>query len=108
MNINKLPTDADYEDNHNWTVILQVLLSSSKNLESISALRKSDFFPHFTLCDYRRVVEDIRDIMDKDATDIMHPSQHLAINVSFEKAREMQKVLIEAGFKITIFSTTCY
>tara|TARA_R100001224_G_C3967015_1_gene131156 strand:- start:185 stop:511 length:327 start_codon:yes stop_codon:yes gene_type:complete len=108
MNINKLPTHDDYEFHHNWTVILQAILDDSSNLRSISALRNSDFFPHFTLCDYRRVVEDIKDIMDAYATDVLHPSQHLAVNVSFEKAREMQNVLTEAGFKITIFPTTCY
>ena len=109
MNINKLPTHDDYEFHHNWTVVLVELKEDSKSyLRSISALRNSDFFPHFTLGDYKRIVKDIKDIMDADATHVMHPSQHLAVNVSFEKAREMQKVLTEAGFKITIFPTTCY
>jgi hypothetical protein len=113
MNINKLPTHDDYEWHHNWTVVLVELkedrFDNPKScLRSIKALRNSDFFPHFTLADYRRVCDDIKDIMDADATDVLHPSQHLAVNVSFEKAREMQNVLTEAGFKITIFPTTCY
>ena len=46
--------------------------------------------------------------MDNDATDVMHPSQHLAVNVNFDKARYMQEVLTELGFEVAIFPTTCY
>lgn len=114
MNITKLPTRKDYESNHNWTVVLVKLLIEGglepkiKYLESAKYLRESALFDGFTLNDYRRIAWDVKQIMDNDATDVMHPSQHLAVNVNFDKARYMQEVLTELGFEVAIFPTTCY
>lgn len=119
MNITKLPTRKDYESNHNWTVVLVKLLIEGglepkiKYLESAKYLRESALFDGFTLNDYRRIAWDVRQIMKENGdttelTEVLHPSQHLAINVNFDKARYMQEVLTELGFEVAIFPTTCY
>ena len=114
MNITKLPTQKDYESNHNWTVVLVKLIIQGglepkvKYLESAKFLRESGLFDDFTLNDYRRIAWDVKQIMGEDATDVMHPSQHLEVNVNFDRARYVQAVLTEYGFEVAIFPTTCY
>ena len=117
MNIKKLPTRKDYESNNNWTVVLVKLIIEGglepkiKYLESAKQLRESALFDGFTLNDYRRIAWDVKQIMEEngnDVTEILHPSQHLAVNVNFDKARYMQEVLTKLGFEVAIFPTTCY
>ena len=119
MNITKLPTHKDYESNNNWTVVLVKLIIEGglepkvKYLESAKQLRESGLFDHkaFTLNDYRRIAWDVKQIMEEngnDVTEILHPSQHLLVNVSFDIARKMQKELTKLGFEVAIFPTTCY
>ena len=122
MNIKKLPTHDDYTVNNNWTVVLTKVITDGWNEErdvpqallvkSMIALRELDdpAFANLRMFDQKRIVMDVIKVMEEspDATEVMHPSQHLAVNLTFDRARKIQTHLQDAGLRATIFPTTCY
>ncbi len=122
MNIKKLPTMEDYQKNRNWTVAIVGLDGYFDNEEgrydfktrmnAIRGLRDSDCFGDLYLRDIKRIIDDVSKLhpaLDMEfAEEIMHPSQHLAVNLPFSKALDIQEALSTRYVKTVIFPTSVY
>ena len=121
MNIKKLPTIEDYQQRRNWVVAATGLdgyfddregrydtkarIDAIKNLNNSGA--RKECFADLRLSDIKRIVDDVSRI-HPDSTEILHPSQHLAVNLPFSRALDMQEALHEQGLYTVIFPTSVY
>ena len=110
MNIKKLPTMEDYQKNRNWTVAIVGLDGYFDNEENrydfktrmnaIKGIRDSDLFGDLYLRDIKRIIDDVSKLhpaLDMEyAEEIMHPSQHLAVNLPFRKHLIFKRLLVPA------------
>ena len=117
VNISKLPTMEDYQKNRNWTVAIAGLdgyfdeeegrYDFKTRLNAVKGIRDSDLFGDLYLRDIKRIVDDVSRV-HQDSTDIIHPSQHLAVNLPFTKALDIQEKLSTRYVRTVIFPTSIY